>query len=103
MPGAPMSKGNQRQQQRHKKFYDRYLHEDRQKKSKARGILRHIKRYPWDKKAREMFAAFPDFVRKGLGGMPDERPSPVAVRKAAGVTLTALRKAPVLASKLVPA
>lgn len=82
--------GNSKKKGRMKAWCQAYAGRQQRERNKARRLIRHIKRYPWDAEARATLAALPDGFRKGAN-LPPEVPSPAATRKAACITLTAIK------------
>lgn len=69
----------------------RYRDEARAEKSKARRLLAHIRRCPWDSIARAAYERLPLIARKVA--LPAIAKSPAAIRREMNVTLTELKRA----------
>lgn len=76
---------------RNKLTCTRYRLELRREKSKAKRLMGHIRRCPWDTVARTAFAALPVIARAHRGELPVLVTSPKVDRRKAGVTLTQIK------------
>ena len=79
--------GNARKKGRMLAWCASYRNQERAEKSKARRLIRHLWRCPWDGVARAAFDRIPATARKGLT-LPPLAHSPSDERKRLGITLT---------------
>lgn len=91
MAAGPSKKS--KKHDRNRKWCERYRLVGQRERNKARKLLRHLKRAPWDDTARKAFEAIASGYRKGLE-LPARVDGPAEVRAKAGTTLAKSKREP---------